>query len=88
MTDSVDLELTTPDSSSVASLKYHAEAQVLDATFTNGDAWEYFAVSKDEFRDVAFPGPAFDYSVGRAFHQMIRKIKTGRQIRSGKQPAQ
>lgn len=70
----------TPDSKAVRQIRYDTQEEILTTTFPDGKVWEYFLVSRTEFERVAHPGDEFGYSVGRAFHVLIRKVKTGRPL--------
>jgi hypothetical protein len=47
-----------------------------------GSTWCYWPVSREEAGKVLFAGPAYDFSIGRAFSDLIRAAgKSSRQIR-------
>jgi hypothetical protein len=50
---------------------------------TTGAEWEAWPVSESEARKVMFPDAAYDFSIGRAFSQIISPHKSKRMIRSG-----
>jgi hypothetical protein len=50
---------------------------------STGAEWEYYPVSLAEARQVMNPGPEFDFSIGRAFGEVVKAHKSGRMVRSG-----
>jgi hypothetical protein len=49
----------------------------------NGAEHTFWPVSENEARQVMNPGPAYDYSIGKAFGSLIKAHKSGRLVRSG-----
>ena len=54
---------------------------------TNGSEWIFWPVSEEEARRVMSPGPGFDFSIGRAFGEVIKAHKSGRGVKSGDRQA-
>jgi hypothetical protein len=50
---------------------------------TNGTEMEFWPCSEEEAKKVMNPGAEFDYSIGRAFSQVISPYKSKRLIKSG-----
>ena len=50
---------------------------------TTGLEQEFWPVTESEFRRVTQPGQEFDFSIGRAFSQLIKGRKSQRQVKSG-----
>ena len=50
---------------------------------STGAEWEYYPVSVEEARKVFNPGPQYDFSIGRAFGEVVKAHKSGRLVRSG-----
>lgn len=78
-------EFTPQNSSNIWKLKLDDISGVLTVTFKlkngdPGDMWEYFGVSQSEYDALVHPID-FEDSHGRAFHHVIRQVKTGRQVR-------
>lgn len=79
-------EFVPEHSTNIARLVYDDVAQVLKATFKNkttgadAGSWEYFGVLRAQFDAVCHPGDEFNQSVGRAFHHIIRAVKSGRPV--------
>ena len=74
------VEYMNLDSSNIKHLRYYPDAEVLTVTFQNESIWEYFAVTRVEVEAVRYPGDEFNGSIGRAFNDLIRGHKRGRQI--------
>ena len=49
----------------------------------NGAEFEHWPVTEDEARRVMQPGKEFDFSIGRAFGELIKAHKSGRQVKLG-----
>lgn len=50
---------------------------------TTGLEQEFWPVTESEARRVMQPGQEFDFSIGRAFSQLIKGRKSQRQVKSG-----
>jgi hypothetical protein len=50
---------------------------------TTGAEWEFWPVSEQEARQVMQPGPAYDFSIGRAFADLIKSHKSSRLVKNG-----
>ncbi len=50
---------------------------------TTGAEWEFWPVTEEEARRVMQPGPEYDFSIGRAFGEIIKAHKSGRLVKSG-----
>lgn len=72
------ITVETPQSSNIAKLELDDVTKKLVAWFKGGGAHEYDEVSQREFDEVIHPGIKFEYSVGRAFHYLIKLKKKGR----------
>lgn len=49
----------------------------------NGSEAEFWPVEEQTARAVMFPGAVYDYSIGRAFADLIKSRCSSRQIKSG-----
>lgn len=54
---------------------------------TTGAEWEFWPVSEQEARLVLFPDARYDFSIGRAFGEIVKSHKSGRQIKAGERQA-
>ena len=50
---------------------------------TTGAEFEHWPVSEDEARRVFQPGREFDFSIGRAFADIVKSHKSSRQVKPG-----
>ena len=50
---------------------------------TTGAEWTFWPVSEEEARAVMFPGPKYDFSIGRAYGEIIKAHKSGRPVKTG-----
>lgn len=50
---------------------------------TTGVEWEFWPVTESEARRVLQPGQEFDFSIGRAFGELIKSRKSSRMVKSG-----
>lgn len=54
-----------------------------------GAVWCYWPCSREEAQAVMAPGTRYDFSIGRAFSDLIRGAgKSSRQVRAGERPAE
>jgi hypothetical protein len=53
----------------------------------NGSEVEFWPVSESEARQVMNPGVVYDYSIGKAFADLIKSHKPSRQLKSGERQA-
>jgi len=61
-----------------------AENPVLRARYrTNGAEWEYWPVTEDEAKRVMNPGKEYEFSIGRAFGDLIKSRKNARPLSKG-----
>ena len=49
----------------------------------NGAEWEFWPVTQEEAQAVMHPGAEYDFSIGRAFGEIIKAHKSGRMVKSG-----
>lgn len=54
---------------------------------TTGAEWIHFPISEQEARLVLFPDARYDFSIGRAFADLVKARKSGRQVKSGERRA-
>jgi hypothetical protein len=50
---------------------------------TTGAEFEFWPVSEEEARKVMQPGQVYDFSIGRAFGDVIKAHKSGRMVKLG-----
>ena len=50
---------------------------------TTGVEFEFWPVSEAEAHAVFSPGPQYDFSIGRAFNDLIKSHKSSRQVKPG-----
>jgi hypothetical protein len=50
---------------------------------TTGAEWEFWPVTESEARLVFQPNAVYDYSIGRAFSQLVKGRKSQRQVKPG-----
>jgi hypothetical protein len=63
---------------------HHPTTAVLRVRYRyNGSEWEFWPVSEQEAKQVMNPGPLYDYSIGKAFGDVIKAHKSGRLIKPG-----
>jgi len=63
---------------------HHPATSILRVRYRyNGAEWEFWPVSEEEARATMYPGPTYDFSIGRAFGDLIKAHKSGRLIKSG-----
>lgn len=76
-----EIETHAVDSSNIAVLHYNAGTQMVTAEFKGGDqaGWEY-PCSREEFAKVLKPGEGFNFSIGRAFRQIVQVKGPGRKV--------
>lgn len=76
-----------PDASEIVDLSgrtLRPAGPVLSVRYrSTGAEWEFWPVSEDEAKKVMNPGPLYEYSIGKAFGDLIKAHKSGRLIKSG-----
>ena len=50
---------------------------------TTGSEWEFWPVTAEEAQRVLHPGREYDFSIGRAFADLIKSRKSSRQVKPG-----
>lgn len=67
---------------------HHPATSILRVRYrSTGAEWEFWPVSESEARRVMQPGREFDFSIGRAFGEVIKAYKSGRLVKSGERQA-